>query len=83
MTGGGANKLVKDVSRDSVITALVPICLYLAQNDENRNLKLLGYKDASSYKRRDMVMDAGWATMPGSSIPDRELAQACTDELLN
>jgi hypothetical protein len=28
-----------------------------------------------------MLMDAGWATMPGSADPDRNVAKACMDKL--
>jgi hypothetical protein len=38
-------------------------------------------KDTSSYQRSDMLMEAGWATMPGSNDPNRDVARACMDKL--
>jgi hypothetical protein len=38
-------------------------------------------KDASRYQRSDMLMEAGWATMPGSSDPNRNVASACMEKL--
>jgi hypothetical protein len=32
---------------------------------------------ASTYQRRDAVMSAGWATVPGTDAPNRDIAQAC------
>jgi hypothetical protein len=42
---------------------------------------LIQLKDASSYNRSDMLMEAGWATMPGSTAPNRNVASACMDKL--
>ena len=38
-------------------------------------------KDASSYKRAEMLMKAGWATIPGTNEPNRYVANACMDKL--
>jgi hypothetical protein len=38
-------------------------------------------KDAYFGERKDMVVKAGWATMPGSSDPSRYVARACMEEL--
>jgi hypothetical protein len=42
---------------------------------------LASLKDETSYKRSDMLMKTGWATMPGSTDPDRAVAKACMDTL--
>jgi hypothetical protein len=38
-------------------------------------------KDTSTYQRGPIVMEAGWATMPGSDSPDRAVANACMEAL--
>lgn len=81
MTGGGANELAADRAHDEVIAALVPICLQISQDDPDRTAKLATITDATIYKRRDAVMAAGWATIPGAEAPDRDLAQACIEVL--
>ena len=81
MTSGGANKMAETMADDDVIAALVPICLDLARTDSERVAKLAIISDAASYKRNDAVMDAGWATMPGSEVPNRDLAWACLEAL--
>jgi hypothetical protein len=65
------------MSRDDVVASLVPVCLDMARSDPARADKLATIKAASTYQRRDALMEAGWATMPGSEEPDRDIAQAC------
>lgn len=77
MTGGSANKMANKLAHSNVIEALVPICLDMSLMDKDRVTKLATIRDASSYKRRDAVVDTGWATVPGSEKPNRDLAQAC------
>ena len=77
MTGGSANKMASEMAHEDVIAALVPICVDMSKTDLERIAKLAAIRDATSYKRRDAVMQAGWATIPGSDAPNRDLAQAC------
>ena len=81
VTGGGANKMANAMSHDNVIAALLPVCLDMSRTDSDRIAKMATIQEAASYKRRDAVMQAGWATMPGSDTPDRDLAQACVAAL--
>ena len=77
MTGGGANELAADRAHDEVIAALVPLCLQITQNDPDRTAKMATITEATTYQRRDAVMAAGWARVPGADAPNRDLAQAC------
>lgn len=81
MTGGVADKMASEMAQDEVIAALVPFCLDMSRTDNERIAKLATIREASSFKRRDAVMEAGWATMPGSDGPNRDLAQACIEGL--
>lgn len=81
MTGGDARQMSETMSHDNVIAALVPVCIAKANADSNREAKLETIRNASSYQQREAVMKAGWATMPGTEIPNRDLAQACFDAL--
>ena len=49
--------------------------------DPNVIATLASLKDETSYKRGEMLMKTGWATMPGSTDPDRNVAKACMDKL--
>lgn len=81
MTGSAADRMASDHAKLRVLAALVPICLEQSKQDPQLVETLAELKDASSYKRSDMLMDTGWATMPGSSDPDRQVASACMEEL--
>jgi hypothetical protein len=81
VTGGTAHDRAMAMSRDDVVAAMVPVCLDMAQTDPNRAAKLAGIRDAQTYQRRDALMGAGWATVPGAEAPDRDIAQACLASL--
>ncbi|SMX43988.1 hypothetical protein [Maliponia aquimaris] len=81
VTGGTAHDQAVAMSRQDVVTAMVPVCLDMARVDPGRVAALKSIRDAQSYKRRDALMATGWATMPGSDAPNRDIAQACLASL--
>ena len=81
VTGATAAKLASNQARLEVVAALVPICVEQSRQDPRLTATLADLQAATSYKRRVMLMEAGWATMPGSSEPNRNVASACMDEL--
>ena len=81
VTGGTAEKMASNQARLEVVAALVPICVEQSKQDPLAVGTLAELKAASSYQRSGMLMDAGWATMPGSSDPNRQVASACVEKL--
>ncbi|MHC4108982.1 MAG: hypothetical protein ACYSTY_12955 [Planctomycetota bacterium] len=81
VTGGTAEKMAAAQAKLEVVAALVPICLEQSRLDPQAVATLAQLKDTSSYQRSDMLMKAGWATMPGSSDPNRFVAKACMEKL--
>jgi hypothetical protein len=82
VTGGTAKQMATAQAQREVVAALVPICIEQSKQDPQVVETLAELETASSsFKRRDMLMEAGWATMPGSSDPDRNVARACADQL--
>lgn len=81
VTGGTAAEMAEDQARQEVVAALVPICLEQSQQDPRLTETLAQLEEATSYKRSDMLMEAGWATMPGSADPNRAVASACMEKL--
>lgn len=81
VTGGTAKQMASEQARLEVVAALVPICLEQSSQDPQVVATLAQLKDTSSYQRSDMLMKAGWATMPGSSDPNRDVARACMEKL--
>ncbi len=81
VTGGTAEKMAADHARLEVVAALVPICIEQSSQDPKATETLAELKDASNYQRSNMLMKAGWATMPGSSDASYEVASACMEKL--
>ncbi len=81
VTGGTAKQMASDQARLEVVAALVPICMEQSSQDPKVVETLVQLKDTSSYQRSNMLMKVGWATMPGSSDPNRDVARACMDNL--
>jgi hypothetical protein len=77
MTAGSARELANKTAHDRVVAALVPVCVEMSRVDTDRAAKLATIRAATSYQQRSALMEAGWATVPGSDEPDRDLAQAC------
>jgi alpha/beta superfamily hydrolase len=77
VTGGTAKQMAANQAKLEVVAALAPICVEQSKQDPQVVEPLAQLKDASSYQRSDMLMKAGWATMPGSSEPNRNVAKAC------
>ena len=81
VTEGKASKMAANQAKLEVVAALVPICLEQSKQDPLAMDTLAEMKDARTYQRSDILMKAGWATMPGSSDPDRGVASACMEKL--
>ena len=82
-TSGTATRVAKQQADTAVTTALVPLCV--AQSKADRaGVKKLGDLKAisSSYAQQEFVTTTGWATVPGSETPNRDVAEACATALL-
>ena len=82
VTGGTASEMAESLARQQVLSVLVPVCVNMSETDPERVEKLAALNAVSSFKRRDAVSDAGWATIPGMTKPDRNLARACGEALM-
>ena len=81
VTGGSAREMADNQAQLEVVAALVPVCVEQSRLDPNAASTLASLEDESRYKRSDMLMTTGWATMPGSTDPNRAVAKACMDTL--
>lgn len=81
VTGSKAEVMASDQAKNAVVAALAPICVAQARNDPQSAVTMAKLKETSTYQRGPIVMDVGWATMPGSTEPNRAVANACMAEL--
>lgn len=82
MTGSKADLLASQRAQAEVTAALTPVCVANSAADPDRAGKMAKIKEAANYRRTEIVMSTGWATMPGQESPDRSIAAACGDQLL-
>jgi hypothetical protein len=82
-TSGTATRLAKQQADIAVTTALVPLCVAQSKADRAAAKKLGELKAmASFYEQQEFVTKTGWATVPGSESPNRDVAEACASALL-
>ena len=77
VTGGTAAKNAAAASRDAVVAALAPICVERFRGQPDAVGKTDALMKGSSWDRGNMVEKSGFATMPGSTTADSDVARAC------
>jgi hypothetical protein len=82
VTSGKAEQMALTASQTAVVTVLTPLCLDMASRDPDFAAKLVELKKASSYSRGEMVIKAGWGTLPGTAEANRDVARACASKLV-
>jgi hypothetical protein len=81
VTGGTAKEMASDMAKLQVVEALMPICIAQSKQDPQATETLALIKAAGYFERGELLMKAGWATMPGSSDPSRNVVDACLEML--
>ena len=83
VTGGAATKLADEQANTFVVAALTPICVakFLQNNDAKANLAVL-QKISSNWEQGQYLEKGGWATRPGATSSDYQLARACAEKLV-
>jgi hypothetical protein len=82
LTAGKADVAADTRANAAVVAALLPICIQQADQDPAFVARRANLEGAPSYQRSTMVMEAGWATMPGTTDANQRLARACAEQLL-
>jgi len=81
VTSSTATEISDTQSSLAVASALTPYCVQKAENDPKSIDKMAELSEATSYQRRRILEDTGWATPLGADKPNRALAEACEDAL--
>jgi len=82
MTGRTAIRLADEQANTAVLAALTPICVekFLQNSDAKANLAVL--QKTPTWEQGDYLENGGWATRPGATSPDYQLARACVEKLV-
>ena len=81
VTGSTSMEMANDASMDAVTVALTPYCVERSKMDPEAEAVMKKLRSVSSYQRRGVVEEAGWATPLGSEEVNRNLAVACQAEI--
>lgn len=76
-----AQKMAQDSATSAVVAVLAPICADRFQHATGATATLAKLKATDSWKQDTFLVDGGWATFPGSSEPNRNVAEACAKML--
>ncbi len=63
------------------IEQLVPICVGQFSADGDKAAKLAAFKKIDSWKRSEYVIQQGWATMPGATKANSDVARNCATKI--
>jgi len=74
--GGTAERIAKGRAETAVIDVLTPICVEKFHAQADAPAKLTEFKNASTWDRRLIIENAGWATVPGTDGPNKAIARA-------
>jgi alpha/beta superfamily hydrolase len=77
-----AERLAATRADAATVAALSPICVTQFEAHPKARASLAALKAANTWEQADYVRTGGWATMPGSSEPNREVAAACAEALM-
>ena len=81
VTGGTAQKMAEVMAGDAVVQRLAPICVMQFNQDPEKDQKLEELLATNTRQRRSYVEKQSWAIMPGETKPERNVAQACAEQI--
>ena len=81
VTGGTAARNSAAASHDAVVAALAPICVERFRAQPDAVMKADALVKSSGWERGNMIEKSGYATMPGSTTADSDVARACAEIL--
>jgi alpha/beta superfamily hydrolase len=81
VTGGTARTMAADQSKADVVTALSLMSVDQSKRNPQFAERLAAIKAASSWERGGIVSKNGWATMPGATEANSQVARDCAEKV--
>ena len=72
----------RNITEDTIVTRLAPICVVQFNKDPRKDQKLIELKETSTWQAGDYVKKQGWATMPGEVESVSRVADECAQLLM-
>jgi hypothetical protein len=80
VTGGTARTMAADQSKTDIV-ALSLICVDQSKRDPQLTERVAALKAAASWERSGIVSKNGWATMPGTTEANSQVATDCVEKV--
>ena len=82
VTGGTARTMATKAAEAAQAELAAAVCVHQFTQAEDARARLVSLKDLNSYRRSRFIEEGGWATMPGSARPIRNVSGLCVQQLL-
>ena len=79
--GSTAESMARERANSALVAAFAPMCVDRFMGQPDAPIKLAEFQKTSSWQQRQFVEKGGWATLPGSSEPNVNVASACAEQL--
>jgi hypothetical protein len=80
--GSTAERMARDRADAAVVDALTPVCVARFEAQADAAARLTEFKKIStSWDRQSFIEKGGWATIPGGTAPNMDVATACAEKL--
>jgi hypothetical protein len=81
--GSTAERMAKDRADGAVTAILVPSCVERFMEQADAAAKLAEFQNTVSWRQSQLLEQGGWATVAGSTEPNRAVARMCAQQLVN
>jgi hypothetical protein len=81
VTGGTSARNSATASHRAVVAALAPICVERFRSQDDAGVRTADLVKARIWERGAVIEKSGYATMPGSSGANSDVASACAEML--
>jgi hypothetical protein len=81
--GSTAERMAKDRADEAVTAILVPSCVERFMGQAEAAAKLAEFQNTVSWRQSQLLEQGGWATVAGSTEPNRAVARMCAQQLVN
>jgi hypothetical protein len=76
-----SRQMAEKSANTALVAVLAPMCADKFRNASDVALNMAELKKVSSWMQDSFIEKGGWATFPGTTSPDRGVAQACANLL--
>ena len=82
MLGSTGERMAREHAQSAVVAALTPLCVESFMSQVDAVAKLAEFQKSASWQQSQAIEKGGWATAPGSTIPNTAVARACAERLI-